>query len=308
MKKIREWHKNLSKPKKIVLWGIICWLFIASAVRQYIGEDSAYSQEKSKEAVEIEEREKELEEREGKLKEAERKTKEEQRRAEKEREKAEKEMEELEHEKKELEEKKEKEAKEKRERSEKKAKEEKKKVDKEEKKKQENKKTKKENKVAVKEKDKKNPKPKKKKDLESWVVKTINDELGKESNTDKKRIAKVDLIDYVFTEDNDKDRIVNVHINADDSFTSKMIGTGILSNSSDVFQRLFKDKRVAEVGLFWQLGTVDKYGNTSEDVIARIILKRDTFEKINFDKFLYQDFEHVADSFFMRDEFKEHTN
>ncbi|API93499.1 MULTISPECIES: hypothetical protein [unclassified Virgibacillus] len=142
-------------------------------------------------------------------------------------------------------------------------------------------------------------------DLEEWVIKTVNDEIGDESNTDKKRIDKVSLIDYVFTEDNDKDRVVNLYLNADDNFTLKMIGRGILMKSSDVFQSLFKDDRVAEVGLFWQLGAIDKYGNTSDDIIAKVILKRETFEKINYDNFLDQDYEHVADSFFMRDEFKE---
>lgn len=142
-------------------------------------------------------------------------------------------------------------------------------------------------------------------DLEKWVIKTVNEEIGDESNTDKKRIDKVSLIDYVFTEDNDKDRVVNLHINADDNFTLKMIGRGILMKSSDVFQSLFKDDRVAEVGLFWQLGAIDKYGNTSDDVIAKVILKRKTFEKINYDNFLDQDYEHIADSFFMHDEFKE---
>ncbi|AUJ25845.1 hypothetical protein [Virgibacillus dokdonensis] len=142
-------------------------------------------------------------------------------------------------------------------------------------------------------------------DLEKWVIKTVNDEIGEESNTDKKRIDKVSLIDYVYTENNDKDRVVNLYLNADDNFTLKMIGRGILMKSSDVFQSLFKDDRVAEVGLFWQLGAIDKYGNTSDDVIAKVILKRKTFEKINYDNFLDQDYEHVADSFFMRDEFKE---
>lgn len=142
-------------------------------------------------------------------------------------------------------------------------------------------------------------------DLEKWVIKTVNDEIGEESNTDKKRIDKVSLIDYVYTENNDKDRVVNLYLNADDNFTLKMIGRGILMKSSDVFQSLFKDDRVAEVGLFWQLGAIDKYGNTSDDVIAKVILKRKTFEKINYDNFLDQDYEIVADSFFMRDEFKE---
>lgn len=159
----------------------------------------------------------------------------------------------------------------------------------------------------VKKKDKQEEKEKKSsiEDLEKWVIKTVNDEIGEESNTDKKRIDKVSLIDYVFTEDNDKDRVVNLHINADDNFTLKMIGRGILMKSSDVFQSLFKDDRVAEVGLFWQLGAIDKYGNTSDDVIAKVILKRKTFEKINYDNFLDQDYEHIADSFFMHDEFKE---
>ncbi|WP_077703146.1 hypothetical protein [Virgibacillus dokdonensis] len=142
-------------------------------------------------------------------------------------------------------------------------------------------------------------------DLEKWVIKTVNDEIGEESNTDKKRIDKVSLIDYVYTENNDKDRVVNLYLNADDNFTLKMIGRGILMKSSDVFQSLFKDDRVAEVGLFWQLGTIDKYGNTSDDVITKVILKRKTFEKINYDNFLDQDYEIVADSFFMRDEFSE---
>lgn len=80
---------------------------------------------------------------------------------------------------------------------------------------------------------------------------------------------------------------------------------GSLMDSGKVFQELFNFEETKEVTLFWQFPLVDAYGKTSDENVIKISLTKDTFNKIEWKSFDYDNFETVADQYWMHNALKE---
>lgn len=135
--------------------------------------------------------------------------------------------------------------------------------------------------------------------LDKKIEKAVNKKLGEETNHDKKRIVELKVNDHAGTTDNKEDKIVLLTLMGDEALSKGTAKDGILFKSSDVFKEVFKNKEVEEVALSWKMTLVDKYGKESDADVSRISLKRDTFEKIEWENFNIDNFESVADDFYL---------
>ncbi|MCM3567828.1 tripartite tricarboxylate transporter TctB family protein [Neobacillus mesonae] len=134
--------------------------------------------------------------------------------------------------------------------------------------------------------------------LDEKITQGINKKLGKNNNMDKKRIVKLQVNDNAGS-DVEGDKIVLLTLSGDESFTNKMTIKEMLMKSKNAFQETFKNKEVSEVTLFWQFPMVDAYGKSKDENVIKIGLSRETFEKIEWKTFDYNNYEVIADQYWM---------
>ncbi|CRK80287.1 hypothetical protein [Neobacillus massiliamazoniensis] len=140
--------------------------------------------------------------------------------------------------------------------------------------------------------------PKKELTLDEKVTQDINKKLGKDTNMKKKRIVELQVNDNLGT-DEPNDKIVLLTLAGDENLSSKMTVKGMLMKSSDAFKEIFKNKEVSEATLFWKFPLVDTYGKETDENVIKIQLKKETFDKIEWKNFDYNNFEKIADQYWM---------
>lgn len=140
--------------------------------------------------------------------------------------------------------------------------------------------------------------------LEERITKQIDEILGKKTNTEKKRLVELEINDHAGTEI-EGDKIILLTLAGDENLSSKMTNKGMLIDSGKVFQEVFKNEEVQEVALFWQFPLVDTYGKTSDENVIKITLTRETFDKVEWKSFDYNNFDIVADNYWMHQALKE---
>lgn len=119
----------------------------------------------------------------------------------------------------------------------------------------------------------------------------INKKLKEKTNTDKERIVSIG-------ESNDSFEIV---LNGDDNFTTNMMRTGMLSKTADVFEEVskYEDITTKDISIGWMMTLVDQYGNENEQRVLNIRLSKESLAKINWDNFNYDNFENIAETYFI---------
>ena len=145
---------------------------------------------------------------------------------------------------------------------------------------------------------KKDEPKKQEKTIDEVVKEIIYDKVGKKSNYGKKRIIELQVNDNLGTPDK-TDKIIIAKLYADENLTTNMTRDGILMDSKDLFQELFKHKEISETVLMWNLTLVDQYGNESVDTVLKVGLDRATADKINWKNFHYKNFENIAPQYFV---------
>jgi len=145
---------------------------------------------------------------------------------------------------------------------------------------------------------KKDEPKKQEKTIDEVVKEIIYDKVGKKSNMGEKRIIELQVNDNLGTPDK-TDKIIIAKLYADENLTTNMTRDGILMDSKDLFQEMFKHKEISEAVLMWNFTLVDQYGNESVDTILKIGLDRATADKINWENFDYNNFETVAQQYFI---------
>jgi len=131
---------------------------------------------------------------------------------------------------------------------------------------------------------KKETKPKKTEDKmnpEELLTKEINNKLGKKTNEGKKTIVEIESGEYT-----------KVVINGDQTLSNKDMKSNMLRETTKIFPVIFKDDNVQKAMVTVKTTFVDKYGKESDDDGVRVLLTRETNDKIvwkNFDVNNYQD-------------------
>jgi len=152
---------------------------------------------------------------------------------------------------------------------------------------------------AKKEESVKKAEPKKQeKTIDEVVKEIIYDKVGKKSNMGEKRIIELQVNDNLGTPDK-TDKIIIAKLYANENLTTNLTRDGILMDSKDLFEEIFKHKEISEAVLMWNLTLVDQYGNESVDTVLKVGLDRATADKINWKNFSYKNFENVATQYFV---------
>jgi len=81
-----------------------------------------------------------------------------------------------------------------------------------------------------------------------------------------------------------------------DNLNNDWMLRGSRLDTIDIFKSLFKDPRVKKVTVTSTISLVDTYGQTSTGVGTIYTMSRATYQKINWDKFLTENLDKVADN------------
>ena len=146
--------------------------------------------------------------------------------------------------------------------------------------------------------EKKKEEPKKELTLDEKIKQGVNKKLDKKTNMKKNRIVELEVNDNLGTED-EGDKIILLTLAGDENLSSKMTIKGMLMDSNKAFQEVFKNNEASEVTVFWQFPLVDTYGKSKVENVIKIALKRETFEKIDWKAFDYNNYKKIADQYWM---------
>lgn len=128
-------------------------------------------------------------------------------------------------------------------------------------------------------------------------VEPIKEEEPAQEVSDEDKIKTIvgsnEVIKYYSTEDViNNGQIITLEVNGENNGKIRL-----LTDSADIFEKLFKEEEVTEVNLLWYANLVDKYGNTESEKVLRIILKEETADKINWKDFNVNHFKDIADQY-----------
>lgn len=88
---------------------------------------------------------------------------------------------------------------------------------------------------------------------------------------------------------------VNITRMMKENLNNEMMVKGSKIDSIDIFKNVFKDPRVSSVLIVSIVKLTDSYGNTNNAIGSAYRMSRSTYQKINWDKFLFNNLDKVAD-------------
>lgn len=94
------------------------------------------------------------------------------------------------------------------------------------------------------------------------------------------------------------DMNVNIYLKGKDNLTTKMVRDGILIQANDILKSLQSRPEIAQVCLFWSMQLVDSYGNKSDWNVVKILIKKETLDKISFNNFDWNKLPEIADDYY----------
>ncbi|QDQ03287.1 hypothetical protein FOH38_01935 [Lysinibacillus fusiformis] len=68
-------------------------------------------------------------------------------------------------------------------------------------------------------------------------------------------------------------------------------------DSVKILEPLSKVNNIKQINVAWQLPLVDKYGNEKDATVMKFSIDKATLDKINWDKFLTENFPEVVNSY-----------
>lgn len=107
---------------------------------------------------------------------------------------------------------------------------------------------------------------------------------------------KVSIVENVGTKSAD-DRNIEIYLKGKDNLSTKMIRGGMLIQANDILKELQPRPEIAQMCLFWSFPLTDSYGNTKEETVMKILIKKETLDKINFDNFDWNKIPEIADDY-----------
>lgn len=90
---------------------------------------------------------------------------------------------------------------------------------------------------------------------------------------------------------------IEIALKGKDNLTANMVRTGMLIQANDILEELQPLDEIAQVCLFWTFPLVDAYGNTRTDTVMKILIKKETLNKINFENFDWNKLPTIADEY-----------
>jgi hypothetical protein len=135
-------------------------------------------------------------------------------------------------------------------------------------------------------------------DIEEYITWAINEKVGEKSNIDnEKRIRDIEITD----------QSIFVELMADDNLTTNMIRSGILINSTDVFETVFTSGRtdIPKLILAWDFPMQDAKGNEMIFPVITITMTAENASTFNWENFLHSKLPQTADNYVQHNVFNE---
>ncbi len=116
---------------------------------------------------------------------------------------------------------------------------------------------------------------------EDVIKDTINAKYSGKNNRDQDKIRSIRVTPQV-----DGGYGVMVEFNADEGYSSGSTRKDIIYTSSQMFKTIYKEtgKEIMQAGIFAYYPLTDKYGNSSDVLVYKCILYKETADKVNWDQ------------------------
>lgn len=126
---------------------------------------------------------------------------------------------------------------------------------------------------------------------------TLEGAIDEAIKTARAEKIKVEYFDNAVTETPD-DKMVEVYLEGKDNLSSKMVRNGILIQANDILKTLNDRKDISQICIFWSMKLVDSYGNEKDWNVVKLLMKRETLDKIAWDKFDWNKLPDIADDYY----------
>ncbi|MDF1495470.1 hypothetical protein [Caproiciproducens sp. CPB-2] len=132
---------------------------------------------------------------------------------------------------------------------------------------------------------------------ESETASTLEKAVDDAISAARAEKVKVEIVENFGTESKE-DRNIEIYLSGKDNVSKKLIRSGMLIQANDILKALQPRSDIAQVCLFWSFPLTDSYGNTSEQNVMKILVKKDTLDKINFENFDWNKYPEIADDYY----------
>lgn len=122
---------------------------------------------------------------------------------------------------------------------------------------------------------------------EEYTIQKVEEELGDKNNEKKERIVNIEYGEFT-----------KLTLNGDQPLSNKDMKITFLNNAAEAFPIVFKDSKVEKAMVTIKTTFVDEYGKKYDDDGIRVMITRETYEKITWENFNVENFEQVADSLY----------
>ena len=114
------------------------------------------------------------------------------------------------------------------------------------------------------------------------------------ANAEKEEVKLVDTE----SEENPDEKRVEIYLAGSENLTTNMTRKGMWIDANDILKALQPCENISEITITFSLPLIDAYGNSFEDTVMAITVSKATLDKINFDRFLWENLPDIADDYF----------
>lgn len=111
---------------------------------------------------------------------------------------------------------------------------------------------------------------------------------------EKKEVKLVDTE----SEENPEEKRVEIYLAGSENLTTNLTRKGMWMDASDILKALQSCENISEIVITFSLPLIDAYGNSFEDTVMEITMSKATLDKINFERFLWENLPDIADDYF----------
>lgn len=111
------------------------------------------------------------------------------------------------------------------------------------------------------------------------------------------KVAKKQLKELEYVKFNEDNGYLLIRGEGKENLTSNMTVNGLYLSIFTILKEIHGDEKIKTAAFNLTLPLVDQYGNSSSEVVLKLELKRETLDKINYEKFNYENLESIADYF-----------
>lgn len=114
------------------------------------------------------------------------------------------------------------------------------------------------------------------------------------ANAEKEEVKLVDTE----SEENPDEKRVEIYLAGSENLTTNMTRKGMWIDANDILKALQPCENISEIEITFSLPLIDAYGNSFEDTVMVITVSKETLDKINFERFLWENLPDIADDYY----------